>query len=68
MNSNSSKAPEFTHVSMSEHERYLAQARMMRAEMVADLVAKAWNAVKGVFGSSTRPAADPVTARDSHAA
>ena len=64
----SSKLPIFSQVSLSEHERYLAQARMMRAEMVADLFVSGWNAVKRVFGSVTRPAEPQASARDSHPA
>ncbi len=58
----------FSHVSLSEHERFLAQARMMRAEMVADMIVSVWRAVARVFGAAARmPASTPRT-RDTHAA
>ena len=58
----------FSQISLSEHERYLAQARMMRAELVADMVVSAWKAVSGLFRSASVPVVSAPTQRDSQTA
>ena len=58
----------FSQVSLSEHERYIAQARLMRAEMVASMMVSGWKAVAGLFRASARPSAPRPAAGESHAA
>ncbi|MGE0313295.1 MAG: RSP_7527 family protein [Lautropia sp.] len=66
MTTSTTRSDAFSHVSLSDHERFLAQARMMRAEMVADMIVGAWRAVARLFGAATHSPAPG--ARDTHAA